>query len=116
MPTFDTILAVYSGTGVLNTTAKTKVLASPTPTATTFSVSAAPSTALNSAQLCGGICALFNDPSSTSSITQFKVTDTSTSYSRWAGGFTCLVGVNNTLIKPVTSTATSSSDWSELIK
>ena len=115
-PIFNTILAVYSGTGVLNTTAKTQVSASPTPTTTSFNISVAPTIALNGAQLCGGICALFNNPSSTSSVTQFKVTDTSTSYSRWAGGFTCLTGVDNSLINPVTSSATSSSDWSELVK
>ena len=115
-PTAGTIVAVYSGAGLLP--AKTKVLVSPTSTPSTFTLSAVPTTALNGAQLCGGICALFNNPSSAlpTNVTQFKVTDTSTHNRRWAGGFTCLTGVDDSLIKPVTSSATSSSDWSELVK
>ncbi len=111
-PTAGTIVAVYSGTGkfIAGTTVSS-------PTATTFTVSNAPTSGneIKDAIICGGICALFNNPSSITSTTQFTVTRTPGT-TQWAGGFTCLSGVDNTKVRQVTSSSTTASTWSEMVQ
>jgi hypothetical protein len=70
---------------------------------------------LNGATICGGACAFFDNPSSTSSTTQFIVTRTGGT-DQWAGGFTCLSGVDRSKITPVTSSVTSASTWREVVQ
>ncbi len=113
-PTAGTIVAVYSGT-TGQFLANTTVSASPSPTATTFTVSAAPTVPLVNAVVCGGICALFNAPSLTTSTTQFTVTRT-VGTTQWAGGFTCLSGVDNAKVVLVTGSSTSASTWNEVVQ
>jgi len=107
-----TILKVFSGTGVF--AGNTKVVANTT-AQTTFQVTPAPTTPLVNATLCGGICALFNNPSSAASSTTFAVTRTSPVAQQWAGGFTCLSGVDPTKVRPVTRSSARISQWHELI-
>ncbi len=112
-PLAGTILAVYSGTGRF--VAKTTVLASPAPTATSFTVSATPAEDIISASLCGGTCAFFNAPSTSSSVTNFTVTKT-TGTGQWSGGFICRSGVDQSKIQPVTATTTKPTRWQETVQ
>ena len=80
-----------------------------------FTVSSAPTTPLLGATVCGGTCAFFNSPSSTSSTTEFTVTRTGGT-TQWGGGFMCLKGVNNPLIVPVTSTTSTPKTWQETVQ
>lgn len=107
-----TILKVYSGTGTF--VGNTRVVkGSITPTS--FQVSALPTVPLANATICGGVCALFDNPSSNTSTTIFSVTRTDVTDSQWAGGFVCLSGVNPDLIKPVTATSARLARWHEVI-
>jgi len=112
-PTVGTIVAVYSGSGAF--AAQTTVLASPAPTPTSFTVSQAPATALIDAALCGGTCAFFDGPSSTTSNTVFTVA-ASAGTTQWAGGFVCLKGVDKPNIIPVTSSSSTASRWQEVVQ
>ena len=105
-----TIVAVYSGTGQL--AARTTVQSVGT---NSFTVSAAPTTPITGAAICGGICAFFDVPSSTSSLTEFQLTRTSGT-NQWGGGFSCLSGVDNTRVAPVTSSSTAASTWQEVVQ
>jgi hypothetical protein len=115
IPITGTTIAVYSGTGKL--AANTTVLSTPAPTATSFTVSASPTTALNGAIICGGICAFFNLPSSTVSTTAFQITASGNGTKDWTSGFTCLKGVLADKIYTIpASTTTTTSTWHELIQ
>lgn len=108
----STILKVYSGTGAF--VGNTRVVkGSITPT--TFQISSAPTVPLVNATICGGICALFDNPASSSATTIFSITRTVVTDSQWAGGFVCLSGVNPDLIKPVTATNARLVRWHEII-
>lgn len=107
-----TILKVYAGTGAF--AGNTRVV-SGSITPTSFRVSIAPTASLTNATLCGGICALFNDPASDSATTTFSITRTVVTDSQWAGGFVCLNGVDPTRIKPVTSTNARLIRWHEVL-
>ncbi len=114
IPVADTmIIAVRSGTGTF--AAQTTVRSSPAPSANSFTVSAVPNVRLSGATICGGTCAFFNNPSSTSSTTELTVTRTGGT-DQWAGGFTCLSGVDKSKIAPVTSSASSASTWREVVQ
>ncbi len=115
IPTTPTIVAVYFGSDTGQFPAGTTVLATTTTPFKTFTVSPAPTVPLVNAVVCGGICALFNAPSLTTSFTQFTVTR-SASTTQWAGGFTCLSGVDDTRVRPVTSSSTTASTWSEMVQ
>jgi hypothetical protein len=106
-----TILKVYSGTGTL--AGNTKVAADVT-NQTQFQVTAAPTTALNNATLCGGICALFNDPASASSSTTFALTRATNAAQQWAGGFICLSGVDPTKVRRIARSSARISQWNEI--
>jgi hypothetical protein len=80
-----------------------------------FTVSAAPSTGLYGAKVCGGLCAFFNTPSSTTSITDYSVTKSGGTL-QFAGGFVCLRGVDYSKIAPITSTTLKTTRWQETIQ
>lgn len=107
-----TVLKVYSGTGRFagNTRVVNTVV-----NATQFMVDRTPSKALANATVCGGICALFNNPASTSSSTQFSLTRSSSAAKEWAGGFTCLAGVDPTRINAVTRNGVRLMSWREAV-
>ncbi len=107
-----TILKVFSGTGAL--AGNTKVLADVT-NQTQFQVTAAPTTPLNNATLCGGICALFDNPSSASSSTSFSLTRATAAAQQWAGGFTCLSGVDPNKVHRIARSSARISQWNEVI-
>ena len=75
-----------------------------------FTVSAAPTTPLDGASLCAGTCALFVPGTSTT----FALGGITGNFNEWAGGFTCLKGVDQ---DPnfVTSTSPLSRRWTEVI-
>ena len=76
----------------------------------TLTVSAAPTTALDGASLCAGTCALFVPGTNTT----FALGGITANFNEWAGGFTCLKGVDQ---DPnfVTSTSPLSRRWTEVI-
>jgi hypothetical protein len=106
-----TIVAVKSGTGQFAAGTTVSAVAS----ATRFTVSSVPTTALNGAVICDGTCALFNSPSVAGSTTQFTVNSTNDTL-QWGGGFTCLKGVDKNKIKVVTDLSTVGSSWTEVVK
>jgi hypothetical protein len=113
-PAATMLVQVYSGTGMLP--AGTTVASSPSPGSADFHLSATPTTALNSATVCGGICALFNEPSNGSSTTQFRVAHSATpNVSKWAGGFTCLHNIDPSKIIPITQTTPQPTVWGEAV-
>jgi hypothetical protein len=111
-PVPQTLITVKSGTGAL--APGTTVTSVSTPigaTATTaFTVSATPTTALDGASLCAGTCALFVPGTNTT----FALGGITANFNEWAGGFTCLKGVDQ---DPnfVTSTSPLSRRWTEVI-
>lgn len=112
----NTRIAIFSGTGVFaaNTTVTaTQVPATGAPNALTnsFTVSTAPTTALDVATICGGTCAFFDQTAASTTFTIVK--SAGTSY--WSSGFMCLQGAN---ITPdvVTSSAVNTSSWSEAVQ
>jgi hypothetical protein len=106
------IIAVASGTGLFAAGTKVESVSGSTFTVPSSTPIVTP---LRDAKLCGGICALFNDPSSTSSFTDFTVNKSAgTTY--WSGGFMCLSGVKDSLIIPVTSSTTTTYQWKESIQ
>jgi hypothetical protein len=116
--TTGTIVNVFSKTtspiGAGAFAANTTVTAIDTAT-NTFTVSAAPTTGLVGATLCGGTCALFNDASSTSSTTTFTLAKTAGTQ-QWSGGFVCLKGVDPNAISTVRSSTFRSRTWSEAVQ
>lgn len=108
----DTVLKVYSGTGTFVSNTRV-VKGSITPT--TFQVNVKPTTDLSGATICGGICALFNDPANDKTTTTFAVTRTDVTGAEWAGGFVCLSGVNRDQITPITTSSARLARWHEII-
>ena len=107
-----TILKVYSGTGQF--AGNTKVLANVT-SQTQFQVTATPTTPLVNATICGGVCALFDNPSSAASSTTFALTRATNAAQQWAGGFTCLSGVDPTKVRRISRSTTRISQWHEVV-
>jgi hypothetical protein len=113
LPSVGTRVAIYStGTGTGAFAAGTTVTAVG---ANSFTVSSAPTTVVQGATVCGGICAFFDSPSLTSSTTEFTVT-ASGGTTQWGGGFMCLKGVNDPLVVPVTSTTSTARTWQETVQ
>ena len=106
-----TLLQVYSGTGLFQ--GSTRVLS--VPSATQFIVDKAPTVALANATVCGGICALFNNPSSASSKTTFSLTRASAAAQQWAGGFVCFSGVDPNKVRRITSSRLHVQQWHEVV-
>jgi hypothetical protein len=114
LPAVGTKLQVYStgtgGSGVL--AAQVAVTAQGT---NSFTVSGT-TPSIKNVVLCGGTCAFFNDPSSTSSSTSFTFTPVASTTTQWAGGFMCMSGVDASKIVPVVSSAVRQRTWSESIQ
>lgn len=107
-----TILKVYSGTGAL--AAYTKV--SSVTNGTSFVIDQTPTTALSNAVLCGGICALFDNPSSSAAkTTTFSLTRSSSAAQQWAGGFVCFSGVDKTKVRRVSTSSVRKQLWHEVV-
>ena len=108
LPQVGTRVAIFSGTGSLpaNTTVQSVNSAS-----SSYTISQAPTTGLIDAVVCGGTCAFFDKPSDTANQTQFTITKSTGDY--WAGGFACLSGVDNSLVKSVSSYGSKGKIWIE---
>lgn len=107
-----TIIKVYSGTGQFPAFTRVKAITS----ATRFEATNAPTTPLSGATVCGGICALFDQPSSSASrTTTFTLTRASTAAQQWAGGFACYSGVDPAKIRRVSSSNLRIQKWHELL-
>ncbi|MBV8125994.1 MAG: hypothetical protein JO370_18190, partial [Paucibacter sp.] len=110
-------IAIKSGTGALNASAPTTAASSATATVhgalNALTLSSAPATPLQNAQLCAGTCAFFT-PGGTTTYTLNRTGSGTGNGDYWASGFMCLQGVNRT-IEPVTSSTTSTSTWSETV-
>ncbi|ROZ68596.1 hypothetical protein EEB15_25270 [Ramlibacter sp. WS9] len=86
--------------------------------ANSFVVSPAPTAAIEGGVACGGTCAFFNGPSSTSSVTEFRIerSTVGADTSQWSSGFACLKGVDASLIAPVTSSTVKPGRWQEQVQ
>lgn len=118
-PSEGTIIAVRNGTGIIKSKTHVHNVVGSAPPYTFTAVddsgaNNAPFTALNGAQICGGICALFDFNSSSPAGTDFTVTGTS-GLGKWAAGFAC---VNNagTPSKIVVNGLPIPGTWTESIK
>ena len=122
----DTYIKVYSGTAgafpaytrvkqVIDGTTfiiDQKIPTTPNPTYTDYP----PTTNLSNAVICGGICALFNNPSSTdANTTTFTLTRSNTAGNQWAGGFVCFSGVDRTKVRRVSSSSLTGKLWHEIV-
>lgn len=105
------MIKLTAGTGAL--AAGTKVTATSSPNAVTkaMTLSATPTTALDGATLCGGICALFV----TNGTTPFSLSGITVNFNEWASGFMCLKGVDITPV-PVTSSTSAAGRWTEQVQ
>lgn len=110
-----TILKVYSNnaTGVLQGMTKVASVQS----STLFTVDKAPTVALDRATICGGICALFDDPSSSAAkaTTTFSLTRSNSATQQWAGGFVCFSGVDPTKVRRVSNSNLRVQQWHEVL-
>ena len=107
-----TLIKVYSGTGAFQGATKVSSVISPTQ----FTINKPPSVALNNAVICGGICALFDNPSSSAAkTTTFSLTRASSSAQQWAGGFVCFSGVDPSKVRRVSSSSVRLQQWHEVI-
>jgi len=108
------LIAVKTGTGVLAPNTTVTAVSTANPVTTAFTVSTAPTTALDGASLCGGTCAFFV-PNGTTTFALTPATGVPPgNFGSWAGGFTCLKGVDVTP-QVVTSSSTASRRWTEVI-
>lgn len=117
LPAVGTRVAIYQ-TSVSGFTGQGSIPANTTVTAVgvdSFTLSAAPTVGLAGVTLCGGICAFFNTPGSTSSSTTFTI-GKSAGTAQWAGGFMCMRGVDKALVTPVSSSSTTAGDWREPVQ
>jgi len=103
---------VKTGTGVLVSGSTVTAVSSPNAVTTAFTVSAAPTTALDGASICGGICALFVPGAATT--TPFTLGGMTANFNEWASGFTCIKGVD---IAPVIVNGATplSARWTEVV-
>ncbi len=90
------------------------VLATPTPTATSFAVSRAPDTGLSGAQLCGGLCPFLLDDG-TGNTGRFILSNLLDG-DDWSAGFACLRGVDPTSIQNLGQVASKLTGWSDLVQ
>ena len=105
------LITVKSGTGAMAPGTTVTAVSAPNAATTAFTVSTAPTTALDGASLCAGTCAFFV-PGTT---TAFAFNSGTSTINRWASGFTCLKGVDQTP-QVVTSTSAVTSRWQEPVK
>jgi hypothetical protein len=105
------LVTVKSGTGTMAPGTRVTATASPNAATQSFTVTTLPTTALDNATVCAGICALFV-PGGT---TPFSLSGVTSNFNEWASGFMCLQGVD---IAPqiVTSSSAKSSRWTEVVQ
>ncbi len=123
----DTYIKVYSGTGALPAYTRVKQIIDATsfvidqkiptipssPQTYTYT-NLPPSSALSNAVICGGICALFDNPSSNGAVTDFALTRSNSAQQQWAGGFICFSGVDKTKVRRVSSSTVRTQLWHEI--
>lgn len=106
------IIKVYSGTGQFPAYTRVKAIT----TATRFEVTNAPTTPLSGAEVCGGICALFDQPSSNGNkTTTFTLVRATSAAQQWAGGFACYSGVDPAKVRRVSSSNLRIQKWHEIL-
>ncbi len=118
-----TILKVYSGSGDFAGESKDALGQSIHTRVTSFSKNAftvsKPSISnLNSSVVCGGICALFDTPSSNAAkaATSFSLRRSAESTTQqWAGGFLCLSGVDPKNIRAISNSSLRVQQWHEVL-
>ena len=107
-------VALKTGSGVLVPNTTVTAVSAANAATTAFTVSTAPTTVLDGASLCGGTCAFFV-PSGTTNFTLTPAVGVPAgNFESWAGGFTCLKGVDLTP-QVVTSSTTSAGRWTEVV-
>ena len=95
-----------------STVAAVSAPGSPNSATRSFTMSAAPSTALVDATVCAGTCAFFNSGATAS--TNFSMSNVASNFNGWAGGFLCLKGVD--LVPQIVSSSTSTATrWTEVV-
>lgn len=107
-----TLVKVYSGSGSF--AGNTSVLS--VTDATHFTVNTTPTLKLTNATICSGICALFDNPSSSSINTVFAVTRSNAAAQQWAGGFTCLAGVDPALVRRISNSGIKRQTWHQIAR
>lgn len=111
----DTYLKVYSGTGEL--AGFTQVLSDVNNSNSIPITKPVPAgKALSNANVCAGICALFDNPSSGNASTKLKITRTATAAAaaQYAGGLACFKGVDPAKIRAITTSGTLKYLWHEV--
>lgn len=107
-----TLLKVYTGTGAFPSYTRVASVVD----GTHFTVNQAPSVVLANATICGGICALFDNPSSSAAkTTTFSLTRANAAAQQWAGGFVCYSGVDPSKVRRVTSSSLRLQQWHEVL-
>jgi len=106
-----TLVTVKSGTGVLPPGTTVTAVGTANAATTTFTVSTAPTTPLDGASVCGGTCAFFVPGTNTT----FSLGGVTSNFNEWAGGFTCMKGVDLTP-EAVTTSTTINRRWTELVQ
>lgn len=103
---------VKTGTGLLASGSMVTAVSSPNAATTAFTVSGAPTTALDLATICGGTCALFVPGAAAT--TPFTLGGITANFNEWASGFTCIKGVD---LAPVIVNGASplNARWTEVI-
>jgi Tfp pilus assembly protein PilX len=118
--TLGTIIKAYSGTGqfIGGTTIASCVDGANCKGVKKFTTSTAISSSLASkligSQICGGICALFDAPASTTQKTIFSLTRSNTAAQQWAAGFACYSGVDPNKIIAITKQKVTVDKWHEV--
>jgi len=106
------LITVKSGTGgVLPPGTTVTAVSAPNVATTAFTVSTAPTTALDGASVCGGTCAFFVPGTNTT----FSLGGITSNFNEWAAGFMCMKGVD---LPPdaVTSAITVNRRWTEPVQ
>ncbi|MDZ5457020.1 hypothetical protein [Azohydromonas lata] len=105
------LIALKSGTGAITPGTRVTAVSAANAATTAFTVSTTPTTPLDGATLCAGTCAFFVPNTDTT----FALGGVTANFNGWAGGFTCLKGVDLTP-QPVTSSTTSTARWTEAVQ
>lgn len=114
--TVDTVLQVFKARGPslwIPLSANAKVVSVGTNSFTMTNPGATPG--FFNVRVCGGVCALFSDPSNITNFTDFAITK-SAGTNQWSSGFVCLSGVDRSRIIPIKSSAVKNKTWLEKIQ
>jgi hypothetical protein len=105
------LVTVKSGTGAMAPGTTVTAVSAPNGATAAFTVSTAPTTALDLATVCAGTCAFFLPNGTTS----FSLGGMTASFDEWASGFVCIKGVDVTPAI-VTRPITVSRQWTEVVQ